>query len=1053
MLKSKKYKKYQFGGSIQNLIADFKPFAYAPFYVKKDTSAIGNVASQLQNIYEKRLESKESAIKAVNDLELNPMYSGLKKEMLSNLTTGIDKLKEKSNNNIISDTFSQGLLDLVGNVMNDTRLDTAKANTKAYETWQTNKNTLSEAGKYNPEFDPNINILEKMKKGEGLYNWWDVKTVTPYTDYNAYLVKMAQQVKERKDITKEQINQYDWWVTNLSGVPKDDIQKFLQAQKDGFLAGPEGQTFKLVVAKKYNMPTDNNGLPINSKEFDDKLTREYATLISGIANGIGYESTDDIKILTLDGAKAVDIAKTNAAKEKQSKEEEDKTFDLWEDHTPNTGIYGGTLPQYMYKSGLKSFDYKSEFANSYSEYNKAFKDFNDNNIGYEFKMSDGRALSSEDLLNAYESSNKTNEFANSIIVSSNGQPISDEKKKDIMQKLATLSYKRSLVKSSAAYINETDKDIQSNLLRVTEKGQIKYTLDNNYNETIDIGNNKKVQITQRIEKNGEVLWVVKDDDKGFKNKLMTPMEFKQLYNTLPANISENIGKTLVDFETKVTEQLKQKALDYSRKTNPDVQVLTEQLYVQYRNSDEYKKDLKQITDDVTKSGMGELYRDYMYQRTNTINTNNITTYVNDNYVKLPKTRDVEGFDNINSIVSAIENSPDERGYYMIRGDNDKKPIELSDWQMVKNSLDDAAYANTEWYRFFKDKNIVPATKLLLEGYDMNERLGGVYIGKAAILDSVIDGMLGSDTPDNKQYAEFRKNMNAAIQSGYISRDDNSKAWVFTNTTLLIPDNGVSYYYFKNKTDDQSLAETYLNTYNHIQDKINQGENIVVLPSAGNSNNVIRRQPGGTYSIQYTDNEGILNTVDGKTLEEVVNIHNLYNSIAVSYQSNFKNNPNVNISSNSTTVYNTKTSGVANKIMDQIVSTYVTDSLKYSENYKKAVKNDVTADKLNVTVTEPNVININYSPNNYPSKAILNILRQVACVKSIDSRGVPIHTDEYNALSPEDKQDLSDNILSTAIDIGNPAQVSMLQKLFGTSNLNIQYPDNGNTNSIVIKILE
>ena len=121
-----------------------------------------------------------------------------------------------------------------------------------------------------------------------------------------------------------------------------------------------------------------------------------------------------------------------------------------------------------------------------------------------------------------------------------------------------------------------------------------------------------------------------------------------------------------------------------------------------------------------------------------------------------------------------------------------------------------------------------------------------------------------------------------------------------------------------------------------------------------------------------------------------------------------------------------------------------------KEFRDALKADPESAKMKVNVSDPNVINIAYSPSNYASKSVLNLLRQISCVTAVDEYGSPIFNNAYNTLSVDERQDLSDNPM-TPIDITNPAQAAMIRKIFGTDNISFAYPDSGNPNAIVITI--
>lgn len=1044
MLKTKKNKKYQFGGNLYNMIPDFKFFSYKPFYAEKDINTMGNIATQLQNVYDKRLEQKQAAFKAINDMSLNPLYKNMKQDMVQGLMKELDNGKDM----ITSDVYARKLIDVVGKTMADPKLEVAKANTEAYDIWQEEMQTLSQQGKYNESFDPNRQIYDRMKKGEGLYDVWDYKRIAPYFDYNAKLVDIATKVKEIKSISHEEINKYDWWLEKITEVPKDKVASFLQAQRDGFLESAEGQTFKRVVAKKHNLKLDSNGNPIEDQLFKDKINQEFATLVSGIAAGVSYKSVESAEIVTNRGALEYDTSLMDAqsraaaaAKEKKSQD----GYGLFQESTPGADFKSGTGPKYMIGTPGKSFDYKQSYNVAYEDYHNKFSSFQESTKQYTFKDNTGKTLSADELLDYYQNNGGDAALSNISIMGTDGKPITDDVRNTISSDLSRLLYTRSTVKAEAQYINAVDSDLKNRILSVQENGKTKYQFSK-LNEDVQIGNGQTIKVTGKIERNGEILLFINDDDKGYKDKMLTPYEFKEMYNTLPSSISSAVGNNMIANELTINEQLKQKALDYAKNlpqfADQRVAEPTPEMLLAYRQSANYENDLKSIRNSVIGSGDG-LYADYMNNRISALTEKSRTTYKSDNYYVLPELGSDKAFDRLNADVKAAKIDPNKNQYYMI-SENSDESLSPQTWEDVQRNIEGIRTKNRWW-----NDDFVRGSTLQIVGYDMNDRLGGVWVAKVGITDKELSTLLGNENEATAdRYEEFRKSMTEGIQKGAITRDEANNMWVFNDTTLIMPNSNVTYNYFKAKYgDEKSSIDSGIQTYNAILEGFNNGKDVIVMPSADGNNNIIRQGSNGTYTYTYTTEYGTYISEECNSIEELVATHQNVNSAIIGNQSSFINSGYVQKAGNQT--LSPKATSVANNILSKGVLPYIS-GFSMKKEFRDALKADPESAKMKVNVSDPNVINIAYSPSNYASKSVLNLLRQISCVTAVDEYGSPIFNNAYNTLSVDERQDLSDNPM-TPIDITNPAQAAMIRKIFGTDNISFAYPDNGNSNAIVITI--
>lgn len=1056
---NKRKKKFQFGGQLHNLVPEFKPWGYSTFYAKKDTTAIGNAAQSLQNVYEDRLKSKNEYLKAINDMELGPYYGEFKKQKVDELKGDLNQKLGEANNDITSDVFAKGMIDIVGKTMSDPKLSTAKWNYKMSQDYITKRDELSKEGKYNPMFDANAQTYDKIKKGEDLWTPWDYKAIIPYHDYNAKINDIAKGVAADQDIVIESVSDYDNWVTKIKTVGEKKVFDYIMAQKEGFFAGPEGTTFQITTAKSYNanLPAgataikfDENGYPILDANFIKYRDTEFTKLVLGISKGVSYSSKEDVAMQTAQGKLRMDEAAANAKAAADNRAASDKAGKEQEQEPGLFAAPGATaqLMEYSSPGIATSFDYESNYNNAYNAYNGVYNQFKQSYSNYSFTDKSGQKMTHDQLLTSYVTNG-----IDELTIKNGDNIISDSDRVTLDTALSNVVYQKNLVKASAESINANDTQIVNEMKKITNKdGRLMFTMNNQSNK-VTLGNGSSVSYKKMIDGNNNELWLVTDGDKGYVDKIVTPAEFKEMYKVAPDNASIQASQQIYEYEKEVESKVVQEQKRWiednmKNELQSSGGVFTDAMVQSYRQSKDYTGFLANVKKEVLSKNTGAIYENYFTARANLALRGADPVTRKENYTTLPadlKTSKDAKTERMRTLVMSAEAGKQQYTYVEINGKGGT--VSNKNWDQIKT--ENAEIITVDGW--FRDSTESLDLQYYIDGYDVSNTIGGNWVGRIGFDINDLKARFGGDKENDPKWATMQNKLNSMVKDGTLTLMGDK--YVFANKQYLVPSHQVSEEFFRNTmSSDQNIIAQGVNNYNTAMSAFNTGESVVVYPAANNTVVTLAKtttQDGlEKYALTYVDSMNIKKTEIYDDLADASSSILKYNQVMSHAAGQLREHDNVKF--NSTESFNAKTNTVASNLVSKVVQGYIGSKA----NTKEYIK-DTTPDKDKIIMgsnINGNQIKIDAKANTYGSRSVINILRQVAYVNSIDEYGNPIYDTSYSNLTIQDRTDLSDNAnMTKAIDMKNPAQLNMLRSIFGTDNIEISYPDNGNPDNITITV--
>lgn len=1066
-----KNKKYQLGGRTQQLLSEFKPWDLEPLG-KKDMNLAFQITDRLQGIYDERLKKKDEYAKVFRDLNLDPnLYKDFQNEHFNNYNQKMQQLLMDSDNNLLSDSFAKGMLNITNDFVTDPRLKTAQWNTEKSQEWKKNVAALQEKGLYNQDLDPNFKAYEQhFKRDRNIFEPWNTQAILPYYSYTDSLMAIAAKVEYDTEIFIEPVSDYDAWYTQVQYINEGKIANTLQAFKDDFLVSTPGQVFRKAVADKFGYTIDAHGRANpeevkNGKSYKKALDDEFILQVSSIAAAKAYNRDLNVGTIGKNIQAQVDIkdkeaAITKAKTEAEQKAIEDKTWGLWKSNTPSSS---NNIEINIEKRGTPgSYDYESNYNATYNVYKKEY-DNNRAKFGdYSVKGSDNNILNFEEMLDRYSNS----ALDNLSLYDSNGAVINpgDSRYIEFEKNIQSTLHSRSKFKESAAELNTRDASLVKSILSTknTYGGQNTSTL-NHKAEKVEVADRQFVSIKKITDKTGAELWLVTDDDKNLVDNIMTPYEFTQTYKgaKLDGIVTPKIGFDLYQFDKQLTDDMNNKQKTWIENKvkaegyNPKVaSEMMPQLLTEYRVSDEYKKDLeltrKQILNKYNTAN--PLYSSYLDSKSAHLlkEFENITNQ-KDTYTTLPagllESKEANS-DQMRTIVSNVQTNFRNREFFDI---NTGKNMT---WDEVSKDLSDVKSIDTWWFTFWTKDTYEKPYSLHVEGYDMNNKLGGVWVASLVIDMKDIKNRYTNDS--NTSLSEMQDSINKLVSTGHLARlGDTDKYRIIkdpnnpkSEAKYLIADPVVAEEYYRNTlSNDANIIKKSTDTYNAMRDAFNSGKEVTSFLAGDNKLVTFQRDDLQGVNMMYKDMYDNEQFVHYDNMEEAAKSFIEYNYMMVSNSQAINQNKFIASGANVSGI-NMKGKNVLQSVMDNSIPAYVT-SYKNDDTYKRNA--DPNKDKLFVTGKE-NEININYSPTNYASRSILNLLRQIASLKEIKENGLRVYDPSYTTLSQEQRNDLSTMQGYKPLDMNNSAQRRMIKQLFGREDLQIIYPDNGSSGQIIIKIL-
>ena len=1043
---TRKKLKFQLGGVIPNIIPDFKKLEYK----SQNPMALIQISDKLQTIYDTRLKEKQASVDFLDNLELSPYYSEDQKRKAQDFRSKLDALGNQYNNDITNPGYAKGLLDLTSELKNDTEIRTARYNTSAMAEYQKEVSDLTIKNLYNRDFDPNAQHFENISKGIDKYRPFVYRQITAAYDYNAYLAKYVKDnITADQSVLVSSVSSWDLLTSKITGLKDDKVLKALQTAKDSFLITGEGQAFKIAIAKKHNLAIDENtGKPIESAEFKKKVDDEYLAHIQRLSTDLSYSQTTSLDNVTIQGALTMDkTAEMNAANEKAQKEankqaEEAAKTGLFTDKA-NAGF--GTLPDYILESPGQSFDYKSSFNKVYTEYDAEYNKLKSTYGNYTFTGADGKAIDMDKVIEQMENTGSLT----LLTIKNNGSNIADQERKALEQSILNVSYKRNLVKAESQYINEFDRDVKNKLLSMKDNNNILMYRHDNSSKTINLGGNQLISYTtiQNVNDSSDVLFLITDPSKGYKEKIVTDNEFITMYPQVANEIRNeypSINNRYEEMEKQIIERIRQAELNYAKSKGVSVtssdQIPYETL-IAFRSSESYKDLVQSIKGDVYNSSLTGAERNYLQTRLEIMSSQaQKYTVESDQYIKLnmnPASISQEHNRHLDLASQALANL--DQQVYMINGGDPNGSMKLTTLRDAKSQV-----GNISTNYFFNNKEISFEPQIL--GYDMNDRIGGVWIGQFGITLKQINGLYSGEG-GSRDRQEFISRLQELVTERKVTYDSQNEVYYLNNTQLILPDANVSHEFFKNVYGDgQSANQQYAYSYNKMMSTFNNGNSIYVEPIGKNTYASVRFNNNNLnpYNFSYTDAAGIVKSEDFPTVAEATRALDTYKQLMTTATESIQSNPYVNVQRGN--IPPNMLLPVTN-LVNNVFLTYL-GGIQNDKTYKETIKQSPQLGKLNLKV-ENNAIKIDLSNNsNYGGKSLLNVLRQIAHVEEVDDYGNPVFSTYYNNLDLKDRSDLSDNpnMSSKQLNLNNPAQLAMIRRIFGTDNISFTYPDNNPNNA-------
>ena len=107
----KSKRKMQFAGQLYDIVPEFKPLFTE--YTPMDKAMYYNVTVQLQKQYDKLIQKREDALKAIKDEKVHSIYNPLKQQIAQEIVAANDNLLKDSNYDVLNPIYSQGIYDAV----------------------------------------------------------------------------------------------------------------------------------------------------------------------------------------------------------------------------------------------------------------------------------------------------------------------------------------------------------------------------------------------------------------------------------------------------------------------------------------------------------------------------------------------------------------------------------------------------------------------------------------------------------------------------------------------------------------------------------------------------------------------------------------------------------------------------------------------------------------------------------------------------------------------------------------------------------------------------
>ena len=289
----KSKKKLQYGGQLYDILPEYKDGFVE--YKGPDTGIILNTAIQLQQQYDNILKEKKEALKSIRDAKVHTIYNGLKTQLSDEILNANKNLLERSNNDILSPIYSQGILNVVDEKMNGKEWTAALGNSPQLEEYETNKQRMLEKGNVQNYDDPNLPVYNEMLKGNNIYNPFVPRGIYETPNYDAAFDAMAKNFPEEELTSFLPVKITDD-KGNVTYAPFDVIKMEAKIKStpglneryktlvDNFYTTAEGASFARKVAQDIGLPPNPDGsVDMNNPILKDAYNKQVLAMMNRAA--------------------------------------------------------------------------------------------------------------------------------------------------------------------------------------------------------------------------------------------------------------------------------------------------------------------------------------------------------------------------------------------------------------------------------------------------------------------------------------------------------------------------------------------------------------------------------------------------------------------------------------------------------------------------------------------------------------------------------------------------------------------------------------------------
>ena len=294
----------QFAGQLYDIVPEFKPLFTE--YTPMDKAMYYNVTLQLQNQYDKLIQKREDALKAIKDEKVHSIYNPLKQQIAQEIVAANDNLLKDSNYDVLNPTYSQGIYDTVNKKLYGNEWLAAIGNTPQLEEYEQNKQAMLSKGNVENYDDPNIAKYNTMIEGKDLYVPFVNRGIFQTPDYAKGFDEIAKsftpdELSAFKPIinAEGEVEPFDIAKVTTKIMSQENLQGKFETLRNTYFTTPEGSSFarKVAAANGFKINPDGS-IDQTQVGFKDKLNEEFTKMISDAATrNEYYQEKQDIDTL------------------------------------------------------------------------------------------------------------------------------------------------------------------------------------------------------------------------------------------------------------------------------------------------------------------------------------------------------------------------------------------------------------------------------------------------------------------------------------------------------------------------------------------------------------------------------------------------------------------------------------------------------------------------------------------------------------------------------------------------------------------------------------